>query len=181
MVCIQRSGQMCTVRVTCDVNFTQESEIDKGVDKALKMFKQRFDSKATHLDDDSNSKRVYTYRHMSNDEVRILKKLLKTKGAQILLSGVESFREDGDSDLERDGANKRGKDKNRARRRGATPPPSVRTETSVTSSVDGSIMQPGSGSSSQGSDAGDEQTQSELIGEARELCTRLQVLLDRIG
>lgn len=170
---------MYTVRVTCDVNFTQESEIDRAVDKTLKMFKQRFDGRATHLDDESNSKRVYTYRRMSNDEVRILKKLLKTKGAQIHLSDVESTQEDGDSDSERDGVNgvnRRGKGKNRASRRAA----SVSSEKSASSSVDGSIAPPGC-PSSQWSGAGDEQTQSELIGEARELCVRMQLLLDKMG
>lgn len=164
---------MNTVRVTCDVNFTQESEIDRAVAKALKMFRQRFGSKATHLDEESNSKRVYIYRRMSNDEVRILKKLLKTKGAQINLSGVESIQQDSDSDSLSDGSNKRGNGKSRGDESSRS--------ASISSSVDGSIAQPGSDPSSHGSEAAGEQTQSELIGEARELCARLQQLLDRIG
>lgn len=167
---------MYTVNVTCDVNFTNEGELDKAVRKVLKMFKQRFDGKGTQLDDDSNSKRVYTYRGVSSDELRLLKKVLKTKGPQIYLSGVESNQE---ADSERDSAKKCGKGGRRARRRGA----SVNSDLSVGSSVRRSVAAHSSCSSSHESDAGEEQTaatQSEIVGEARELCTRLQVLLGKM-
>ena len=162
---------MYTVNVTCDVNFTKEGDLDKAVRKVLKMFKQRFDCKGTHLDDESNSKRVYTYRRVSRDELRLLKKVLKTKGPHIYLSGIESSQEGDDSDSDRDGAKKRGKTK-----RGTKPVPSVSSEHSVGSSVRGSVPQP---SSSQESEQATDNV-CELVREARELCTRLQLLLDRL-
>lgn len=159
--------KMYTVNVTCDVNFTKEGDLDKAVRKVLKMFKQRFDGKGTHLDDESNSKRVYTYRRVSSDELRLLKKVLKTKGPQIYLSGIESNQEG-------DGAKKRGKTK-----RGAKPTPSVSSEHSVGSSVQGTVVEAASCSSSQGSEQATDNV-CELVREARELCTRLQLLLDRL-
>lgn len=81
---------MSSIRVICDANFTKASVIDKSVEKLLKMFKKRFDSKSRPLDDDSNVSCIYRYGNLSHDEVRIMKKLLNSKGDLIHLKRIES-------------------------------------------------------------------------------------------
>ena len=112
---------MHSVDLTCDLNFTKCSDVDKAVNGALKMFRKRFHRKTTRLDGDSNSEAVYTYRGMTHDEVRILKKIVRAKAAKMHFKRVESAEHVSESD---DNA----KDKRRAQ---YSPPPASRARLDI--------------------------------------------------
>lgn len=180
---------MFSVEVTCNLNFTQASAVDKAVKKALKMFQKHFDCKKTRLDADSNSEAVYRYQGMTHDETRIMKKLVHTKAIKIHLKSVESREHDDDSGGEGDNKVSGTKVKHRGKvsgtkekRRGKSaapidsPLPSQAGDNSTTSSQAGDD----SATSSLTGDAPLSETRLDIIQEMRQLCTRAHVLLDKL-
>lgn len=158
---------MYTVKVVCDSNFTEATEIDKSVDKLLKMFKKHAACKSKPLASDSNMECIYEYRGLSHDELRIMKRLLSTKGSSISLKAIESC-------VENDNSHHKKRKKSRKDRK-------AKRASSVASSTNGSSVDEELGSESAQSEvATNEDTASALICEARELCTSMRSLIDRL-
>lgn len=78
------------IRLVCDGSFAKSRDIDREVGKVLKMFKDRLDTKSKPLGDNSDMECVYEYTSLSRDELRIMKKLLKTNGPLVRLKSMES-------------------------------------------------------------------------------------------
>lgn len=196
---------MSTIRVICDANFTKASAIDKSVEKLLKMFKKRFDSKSRPFDDDSNVECRYQYANLSHDEVRIMKKLLNSKGALIHLKRIESC--DSPADIHSDdsveckpkgkakdkprgkrvkkdsGGSKKGKSKTKGdpSRSISSRASSLSSHCTLPPSVDGCATPCDSETSDISEDSeGPGCTKSALIDEARVLCRRLQSVVDSL-
>ncbi|CAM9710434.1 unnamed protein product [Ectocarpus sp. 6 AP-2014] len=159
---------MFSVEVTCDLNFTQASAVDKAVKKALKMFQKHFDCKKTRLDADSNTEAVYRYQGMTHDETRIMKKLVHTKAMKIHLKSVESREHDDASDGEGNKKVSGTKEKHRGKSAAPidSPLPSQAGDDSATSSQTGETPL--------------SETRLDIIQEMRQLCTRAHVLLDKL-
>lgn len=64
------------VKIVCDSNFRKTKDLDKNVKKVLKMFSDHFVKKSTPLNTDSDMECVYMYDNLSNDQLRLLKRLL---------------------------------------------------------------------------------------------------------
>lgn len=162
---------MYTVKVVCDGNFTEATEIDKSVDKLMKMFKKHAACKSKPLASDSNMECIYEYRGLSHDELRIMKRLLSTRGGSISLKAIESCVENDNSHHKK--RKKSRKDKKAKR--------STSSTSSVASSTNGSSVDEELGSESAQSEVvPTEDTASALICEARELCTSMRSLIDRL-
>ena len=170
---------MFSVEVTCDLNFTKASAVDKAVNKALKMFQKHFDCKKTRLDADSNSEAVYSYQGMTHDELRIMKKIVHTKAIKIHLKSVQSRENEDDTDGERDKKVSGTKAKHRGKSVAPidSPLPSRVGDDSPTSSQAGDDD---SATSSQTGDAPSSETRLDIVQEMRQLFTRAHVLLDKL-
>lgn len=158
------------IKLVCDGNFAKARDIDREVGKVLKMFKGRLDTKSKPLGDNSDMECVYEYTSLTRDELRIMKKLLKTNGPLVRLKSMKS-----------------------------TPIPATvpkgKRKTIKNDSSDSEVDTPsvheshgsrGSTTSSVSSDdSGDENTlgievdpKDEAVAEARELCKRMQGLME---
>ena len=69
---------MVNVKVVCSSNFRKPEEVDRNVHKVLKMFKKYFKSRNCPINKDSDMDCEYFYQGLSNDEVRMMKKLLNS-------------------------------------------------------------------------------------------------------
>lgn len=147
---------MYTVKVVCDGNFVEASDIDSAIERVLSMFKKRLVGKSQPLASDSNMECIYEYKGLTHDELRILKRLLKTNGGSVSLKSIDSW-------VENDS-------KTRATRKGKK---SKRSHSSTSSLVLSSKE-----SSVCGDATGD--TKRALITEARDVCSRINVLIDRL-
>lgn len=162
------------IRLVCDGNFAKARDIDREVGKVLKMFKGRLDTKSKPLGDNSDMECVYEYTSLSRDELRIMKKLLKTNGPLVRLKSMES------TPIPATVAKKKRKTAKNDSSDSEVDTPSVHeheshgTHGSTTSSVSAD-------------DSGDDKTQGievdtkdEAITEARELLERMQGLVEML-
>lgn len=60
----------------CDSNFRKTEDVDKSVEKVLKMFSEHFVKKMAPLNEESDMECVYVYDNLTPEKVRLLKRLL---------------------------------------------------------------------------------------------------------
>lgn len=67
---------MTRVRIICDSNFKKTEDVEKSVEKVLKMFSEHFVKKMAPLNEESDMECVYIYDGLTPEQVRLLKRLL---------------------------------------------------------------------------------------------------------
>jgi len=80
---------MSTVLLTCDCNFNEPSIVDKDVQKVFKMFNDHLKKKTSPINNNSEIESVYEYNNLSQDNVRIFKKLADNNKSVIHLKKIE--------------------------------------------------------------------------------------------
>ena len=123
---------MFSAKVICDGNFTKSSQIDKSVENVLKMFKKHFSKKSKPLNDDSDIELVYEYKNLTCDELRILKRLVKSNRSIIHFKRIEDNGEECDEKVKKGKKSKsKSKSKNFEHEEGCSISSSVSSETNI--------------------------------------------------
>lgn len=91
------------VKVVCSSNFKKPEDVDKVVHKVLKMFKKYFVKRECPINKDSDMDCVYLYNGLSNEQLRMLKNLLKSNKSvlqfkKIVIDDKSSTKTSPDSD-----------------------------------------------------------------------------------
>lgn len=181
------------IKLVYDGNFAKSRDIDREVGKALKMFKGHLETKSKPLGDNSDIECVYEYTNLSHNELRIMKKLLKTSGPTVRLKTMESapipgnhnkkksadknkdHKRKGRDDKNREGAKRHGKMKVG---RGGEGSSGDEVESVSTHESTSSVSELGSDNEEPLGVETD--PKGEAITEARELCKRMQGLLEML-
>lgn len=178
---------MYSVKLICDGNFAKASAVDKSVESVLKMFTKHFCRKARPLNEESDLELHYEYDKLSHDELRIMKKLVAANRALIHLKVIETGGGDplssrnsfSSGTSETSGTTCEEKPTSRCKRsRKLDNCDALETEPPLSGGTSGT----GGTTTPCGSETlpGEKNKNAALIREAKEICKRLQHVLDAV-
>ena len=93
-----------TIRLICNCNFSKTDDLDKKVKKVFKMFSDHYDKKESPISKNSDIECVYSYKNLSEDNIRMFKNLAKNNSTTINLKEVivDDKKIDSDSEIDSD-------------------------------------------------------------------------------
>ena len=77
-----------TIRLICNCNFSKTDDLDKKVKKVFKMFSDHYDKKESPISKNSDIECVYSYKNLSEDNIRMFKNIAKNNSTTINLKEV---------------------------------------------------------------------------------------------